>query len=181
MPSWRDGCALPWPRKRMLLTRTLVMGNAGSGKSWLAERIAASTGAPWIDLDHVFWEPGGYNVARDKAQANTLLRAAAAQPCWVIEGIYGALLRQAQPGASALIWLCVDPAECGANIAQRGLRRGGTAETMAGLLAWTASYRSREGSSSFGAHQALFDGFTGAKACLSSRTGIAAFLATLPR
>ena len=165
----------------MPFARTLVMGNSGSGKSWLAERIAASIGAPWVDLDHIFWEPGGYNVARDKTHANTLLYAAAAQPCWVIEGIYGSLLRQAQPRASALVWLCLDQAECGANIAQRGLRRGGTAQTMAGLLAWTASYRSREGSSSFGAHQALFDGFTGAKVCLSSRTEIAALLATLPR
>ncbi|WP_426104885.1 adenylate kinase [Massilia sp. TSP1-1-2] len=158
--------------------RTLVMGNSGSGKSWLAARIAAELGAPWIDLDHLFWEPGGYNIARDKTLTHAMLDAACAQPSWVVEGIYGSLLTRAQPRSDTLLWLCVDEAECIANITRRGPRRGGSVATMAALTAWAASYRSRDGSSGFAAHQALFDGYAGAKVRLSNRSDIAAFLAT---
>ena len=41
------------------------------------------------------WEPGGYNVARNRKDAIALTRDAAASDRWVIEGIYGWLAREA--------------------------------------------------------------------------------------
>lgn len=37
----------------MNLTRTLIIGNSGSGKSWLAERLASQLQIPWVDLDAI--------------------------------------------------------------------------------------------------------------------------------
>lgn len=47
----------------MNLTKTIVIGNSGSGKSWLAERLANQLDAQWIDLNAIHWEPDGYNMA----------------------------------------------------------------------------------------------------------------------
>lgn len=51
------------------LTRTLIIGNSGSGKSWLAERIANRLGSVYVDLDLIHWLPGGYNAARPMDEA----------------------------------------------------------------------------------------------------------------
>src|SRR5262249_55856613 len=99
----------------MNLSRTIILGNSGSGKSWLAERIASRLDASCVDLDLIHWLPGGYNVAREREEAIQLVRQAAQSDRWVIEGIYGSLVSEVQANATALLWLCLDEAECVAN------------------------------------------------------------------
>jgi cytidylate kinase len=156
--------------------RILILGNSGSGKSWLAERLASMQGIKAIDLDSIHWEPGGYNIARDKDIAVKLVRKAAEEEAWVIEGVYGWLIREAIPRANLLIWLDVPVSECLANLRQRGLRRGGDTASFEGLLTWTADYPNRHTSSSFVGHEALFTGFQGQKARLCCRGHISEFL-----
>lgn len=69
--------------------RSLIFGNSGSGKSWLAEQMARIQGIRTIDLDSIHWESGGFNMARDKALAVRLVQEAAQAGAWVIEGVYG--------------------------------------------------------------------------------------------
>ncbi|WP_073469183.1 adenylate kinase [Rhizobacter sp. OV335] len=160
----------------MNLTRTLIIGNSGSGKSWLAERIAGSLQAPHLDLDLIHWEPGGFNVARGRERAIELAReAATGSSSWVIEGIYGWLAREVTSMTTALIWLCLDEAECAVNLKQRGVRRGGTDDSFNALLSWSETYRTREGSSSHSGHERLFNDFPGAKTCLRQRSEVTAF------
>ncbi|AKM04880.1 adenylate kinase [Burkholderia pyrrocinia] len=166
--------------RAMDLSRTLVIGNSGSGKSWLAERIAAYIGAACIDLDPIHWLPGGYNAARERADAIRLVRQAAGADRWVIEGIYGWLVDEVKRDASALIWLCIDEAECVANIRHRGIRRGGSAEVFAALQDWAATYRSRSGSSSHAGHEAMFNRFAGDRIMLRSRDDVTRFAGRLP-
>ena len=161
---------------RMNLLRTLIVGNSGSGKSWLAERIANRMGSPCIDLDSIHWLPGGYNVARERNEALQLLRDAAKADRWVIEGIYGSLVNEIRTESTALIWLCLDEAECVENIRQRGIRRGGDAASFAALLDWASTYRSRQGPSSYIGHQKLFDDYGADKRVLRSRNAVTAFL-----
>ena len=85
--------------------RTVIIGNGGSGKSWLAEQLSRNLSVPAIDLDVIHWEPGGYNVVREKSLAIEMVRQAAKGPGWVIEGVYGWLARAALPNATALVWL----------------------------------------------------------------------------
>ncbi|EAY71753.1 hypothetical protein BDAG_04599 [Burkholderia dolosa AU0158] len=160
----------------MNLLRTLIVGNSGSGKSWLAERIAGRMGSTCIDLDSIHWLPGGYNVARERNEAVRLLRDAAKAERWVIEGIYGSLVDEIRTDSTALIWLCLDEGECIENIRRRGIRRGGDAASFAALLDWAATYRSRQGSSSYIGHQKLFDDYGADKQVLRSRGAISAFL-----
>jgi adenylate kinase family enzyme len=159
----------------MNLARTIILGNSGSGKSWLAKRIASQRDAPCIDLDSVHWQPGGYSVARERNDAIQLIREAASADQWVIEGIYGSLIDEVQADATALIWLCLDEALCVTSIRERGIRRGGSKESFAGLLDWAASYRFRHGSSSYTGHAAIFEKYAGEKTVLRSRSAVTAF------
>jgi len=154
-------------------SRTLVIGNCGSGKSWLAARLAAEP----IDLDLIHWAPGGYNLARDAAVAIELVRREAARDAWVIEGVFGWLAVEVMPRATALVWLDLPIEECLANLRARGLRRGGDATAFAALLAWAGDYGIRESSSSFAGHARLFEAFGGHRIRLGSRAEIAALLA----
>lgn len=162
----------------MDLTKTIVIGNSGSGKSWLSERIAGSLNATWTDLDRIHWEPGGFNVARQREEAIRLARDAADGDRWVIEGIYGWLIAEIQSDATALIWLDLSETECTDNIRQRGIRRGGNDESFAALLRWAETYRSRDGSSSYIAHSRLFHEFIGARRRLGTRDEMISFWQT---
>lgn len=160
----------------MNLSKTIIFGNSGSGKSWLAERIARHLGAPCVDLDFVHWLPGGFHVARERHEAIRMVRQAANADRWVIEGIYGSLIKEIESDATALVWLCLDEAECDRNIRQRGMRRDGTSHSFAALLDWAASYRSRGGSSSFIGHATVFEKYVGEKTILRSRADVTAFV-----
>lgn len=156
-------------------TRTVVIGNSGSGKSWLSEQLAISLGSTWLDLDLFNWEPGGYNVARKREDVIALARDAASAERWVIEGIYGWIVSEILSHATMLVWIGVDEVECVENIRRRGLRRGATAQSFAELLEWAQTYRSRTGSSSYAAHEAIFDSFAGGKDYLGTRAQVTGF------
>ena len=103
----------------MNLTRTLIIGNSGSGKSWLAERLAEHLQVQWIDLDSIHWLSDEHSIARPRGEALAMARIAASEERWVIEGVYGGIVRELIHRATALIWLCVDDKSCVANIGQR--------------------------------------------------------------
>jgi len=157
--------------------RSLIFGNSGSGKSWLSEQIARLYNVKTIDLDFIHWETDKFNVARDKSIAVNLVHAEAEAETWIIEGVYGWLIREAIPRATLLIWLDIPVDECLKNLKQRGLRRGGNAASFAELLTWAADYPHRQTSSSFTGHKTLFTNFQGQKSRLSCRTDISDYLA----
>lgn len=160
----------------MDISRTIIIGNSGSGKSWLAERLAKKYGGAYVDLDSIHWLGGGYNQARERSQAVELAKAAASQERWVIEGIYGWLVREIVTSATALIWLRLSEKECLDNIQCRGRRGNASEQSFADLLEWANTYRVRTGSSSFNAHQRIFDDFSGSKLSLQTRGEIVALV-----
>ncbi|MET0778565.1 MAG: adenylate kinase [Pseudomonas mandelii] len=163
----------------MNLTRTLIIGNSGAGKSWLAKRLAEHLHAPWIDLDRVHWVSDECSIARSRSEALGMARVLADEEHWVIEGVYGWIVSELIYRATALIWLCVEDQTCIANIHQRENRQDND-ELLIALLEWAGSYRLREDSSGFCAHRQLFEGFSGSKIRLMDRSEIAAFVNTLP-
>ncbi|WP_250515855.1 adenylate kinase [Caballeronia sp. INDeC2] len=159
----------------MNLMKTLVIGNSGSGKSWLAQRIATRIGGNWIDLDVLNWEPGGYSIARKREDVIAMARDAASKERWVMEGIYGWIVSPILSSATALVWINIDESDCVANIRQRGIRGGATQQSFADLLQWAQTYRSRTGSSSYVAHEAVFTSFPTDKRCLRTRGDVRSF------
>ena len=177
-PSTRWVCR-PSDRRRSDRRRhwRVCLWTSGSAyrKSTLQKHITRARRLTGVDLDLIHWLPGGYNVAREREDANRSVREAAKADRWVIEGIYGSLFKEVQSEATALVWLCLDEAECVSNIRQRGIRRDGTTESFAALLVWAATYRSRHGSSSYIGHEATFEDHTGDKTILRSRDAVTEF------
>jgi len=159
--------------------RTLVLGNSGSGKSWLAAQMAEVLWSKTIDLDTIHWEPGGYNVPRDKQIALDMVRQEASRPAWIIEGVYGWLAQEALPQATALIWLDLPVGQCVDNLRQRGLQRGGDAASFEALLAWATDYPHRHTSSSLEGHKRTFASFPGHKLRLQTREQVTDFMKKL--
>jgi adenylate kinase family enzyme len=84
--------------------RIAVIGTTGSGKSAFARRIAATIGAPHVELDALFHEPGWAPADRDVFRAR--VAAAIAAPAWVTDGNYSSFLRDILwPAADPLVWL----------------------------------------------------------------------------
>jgi len=160
----------------MDLTRTLIIGNSGSGKSWLAQRLAEQLQMPWTDLDRIHWLSDEHSIPRPRAETLGMARIAADEPRWVIEGVYGWIVSEVIHRATALIWLCVEDEVCVTNIRQRETRDD---ERLIALLEWAGSYRTRDGSSGFAAHQRLFEVFAGSRVQLMNRTNITNFVSAM--
>jgi adenylate kinase family enzyme len=156
--------------------RTVIIGNSGSGKSTLAGSLAALANVPAIDLDVLRWEGEGYSVKRDRAVARAMVHDAAAQPRWVIEGVYGWLAEVAVRRATALIWLDLPWSVCRASLLARE-RRGGSEAAFAELMRWAEAYRERQTSSSFSGHLQLYESFPRPKRRLREREEAHALLA----
>ncbi|EJM73560.1 hypothetical protein [Pseudomonas sp. GM55] len=156
----------------MDLTRTLIIGNSGSGKSWLAQRLAEQLHAPWTDLDQIHWLSDEHSIARPRNEALGMARRAASEEHWVIEGVYGWIVSEILHRATALIWLRIDDVDCVANIRRR---EANDDERLTALLEWADSYRTRDDSSGFAAHQSLFEGFVGSRIQLMDRKEITDF------
>ena len=160
----------------MDLTRTLIIGNSGSGKSWLAQRLAERLQVPWTDLDRLHWLSDEHSIPRPRSEALAMARIAAGQERWVIEGVYGWIARELLPRTTALIWLSVADQVCVANIRQREVNDD---ERLIALMEWADSYRQRDGSSGYAAHRQLFEGFPGTKIRLTDRAQMAALVTRL--
>ena len=158
--------------------RTVILGNSGAGKSWLAGRLSRHLAIPAIDLDEIYWEPSGYETARDMSLSAEMVREVSKTDRWVIEGVYGRLAREALPCATALVWLDMDERECVANLQKRG-SRGGDEASFAALVKWAGEYRLRDHANSFAGHQRIVSGFVGPKLVLQSRSDITEFLRRL--
>ncbi|TBD21824.1 P-loop NTPase family protein [Rhizobium ruizarguesonis] len=166
---------------KTVFERVLIMGNGGSGKTWLARRIGEQLRYPIIHLDDIHWEPGGYGTARDKTLRDEMVIAAGKGDYWIMEGVYGQLVNLVLNRVTALIWIDLPEEACIANVKERGIQGGGTQTQFIGLLKWVAEYRTRANNwNSFDAHAQLYLAFPGPKWLLSDREAVTRFANRLP-
>jgi len=67
-----------------------IIGGAGSGKSYLATRLAILYDLDVLHLDELFWDNSGgkYGVPRAAEERNRLLNEFLERDSWVIEGVF---------------------------------------------------------------------------------------------
>ena len=149
--------------------RIVIIGNSGSGKSTLARAIASAEDIVAHDLDPIHWQDAVGVIKRDEAEAKQAVKTLAAEPRWVIEGVYGWLAAAALPRATELIWLDLPWSVCSEGLASRGPWTNSTPEAYADFLKWAEAYWARETSTSYRGHLAMFETFSGRKHRFATR------------
>jgi hypothetical protein len=162
--------------------RIFILGNSGSGKTWLSGVLADYLELKMISLDEVCWEPGGYYKRRAEEDINQNLREISQGRNWVIEGVYGDLAELLLSRITHLYWLDLDPAFCAQSVSTRGFENIPWMDTdtkIQGYLTHIRSYRKNAGPMSREFHEKLFLSFTGTKATFKSRDSVNEFVENL--
>ncbi|WP_273978012.1 hypothetical protein [Vibrio parahaemolyticus] len=76
------------------MKKILIIGNSGSGKSWLSKQLSRKLQLQEVNLDSIVWEPGGYNQKRSTGAIENEIASIKSQCNWVVEGVFGALAEQ---------------------------------------------------------------------------------------
>jgi GNAT superfamily N-acetyltransferase/adenylate kinase family enzyme len=172
----REGVEIPRIPMRKLLpdpppSRWAIIGNAGSGKTTLARKIAQLTGASVLDLDTLAWAGNSPTPERRPvAEILDLLDSFRAEhESWVAEGCYEDLVAEILRFDPCLVWLRAGVETCLAQCRSRGFephKFASPAEQNAALpalLEWVAEYPDREGPMSESAHRTLYETYRGRK------------------
>ena len=73
------------------MQRIIIIGNSGSGKSYLARKLGERLSLPPIYLDHWFWEPGGFTHKRPEKLVFQQIATAHQAERLIVRGISAAL------------------------------------------------------------------------------------------
>jgi adenylate kinase family enzyme len=87
-----------------------IIGSGGSGKSTFARKLAARTGLPLIQLDHLYWLPGWQEPPEDEWQARHAELIAGDR--WIIDGNYGSTMVARLAAADTVIFLDIPRLVC---------------------------------------------------------------------
>ncbi len=110
------------------MQRVSIMGNAGSGKTTTARRLAALLGVPHVELDAVHHLPDWSPIDRD--QFRDEVAAIAREDSWVIDGNYGAVRDIVLARADTVVLLDLPKPVVMAQVVRRSLRRVATGEEL---------------------------------------------------
>jgi adenylate kinase family enzyme len=158
--------------------RVVIIGNSGSGKTWLAAKMAKKDGLPVTHLDDLFWEPGGFDNKRPKETVLRLVEESRASHSWIVEGVFGELAKLYIDQADLLVWLDIDWDICRKRLLERGseskkhMAREQSEEGLRKLVEWASRYYDRSGLCSHAGHRDLFERFCGRKIHARSVTQI---------
>lgn len=167
------------------MKRMLIIGNSGSGKSWLAARLAERLTIREVSLDTIVWQPGGFNQKRSQDEIDLAIKALAQEPLWVVEGVFGALAEQLLDAADTLLFLDLDWSVCRDSLLSLGSQSAKQRDAVAAkknfqqLLVWASEYGQRASKSSRHFHRELFDRFPNDKHRFTTRAEVNSYLTQL--
>ncbi|PKH06492.1 AAA family ATPase [Moritella sp. Urea-trap-13] len=165
------------------MKKVLIIGNSGSGKSWLSGQLSQKLQLKEVNLDAIVWEPGGYNQKRTPEVIENELASLSSEHSWVVEGVFGALAEQLISSADTLLFLDLDWSVCESSLRARGsesskqFNANQAENNFTELLIWAFEYSNRTSKSSRQFHNHLFSHFSGVKVRFTRRSEVNAFIA----
>jgi adenylate kinase family enzyme len=87
------------------MQRVVIAGPPCSGKTTLARALSARIGAPHVEVDALWWEPGWVEAGAERLRQR--LQTIVAEERWILDGNYfrvGAV-DTAYPAADTIVWL----------------------------------------------------------------------------
>lgn len=148
--------------------KTVLLGNAGSGKSTLSHKLIKAEPAARLSLDDLAFAVGAERrpLAASVADALAFIEA---HDSWIVEGCYADIVEALLPAAETLIFLnpgvetCVrhcrarpwEPQKFGSEAAQQA--------NLENLINWVREYPTRADEYGLQRHRALYERFGGEK------------------
>lgn len=148
----------------------VIIGNSGSGKSTLARKLQAGSPIRLLDLDTIAWEKDPPPRRRARITVERELRCFCEQPDgWIAEGCYGDLAEFLLQWKPLLLFMNPGTKACLENCHRRPWEphkypsKEAQDAGLGSLLDWVGEYETRDDDCSLRRHQAIFDGYGGAK------------------
>ena len=160
------------------MKRIVILGNGGSGKSYLGEDLARKLESNYISLDDLFWEPGGFDIKRPPEHVDADIDRFKVQDSWVVEGVFGGMAEKFTPYADLLIILSIEWEVCRTSMLSRS-KPGQTESSLAELVTWCSEYYSRDNKNSLKHHELLFSEFNHQKMRFETRQEVNSWLTSI--
>jgi len=90
--------------------RIIIVGNCGSGKSWLSKRISDLTGHSLFHLDKELWQPGWVMPSREEKIARQKEMMSGEK--WIIDGNYDSTMEIRFAAADLVVFLDINRFGC---------------------------------------------------------------------
>ena len=110
------------------MQRVSVVGSSGSGKTTLARALAERLGAPHVELDAIFHQPGWTPLPTERFQDE--VGRVVAGPRWVVDGSYSAVRPIVWDRADTVVLLDLPRWQVMARLVPRSVRRSATGEEL---------------------------------------------------
>ena len=162
--------------------RFFILGNSGSGKSWLSRQLALTFGLDQFALDELVWEKGGFYQRREESAIKEDLLSISQNDKFVMEGVYGDWAYFLSDKISHLIWLDLDSEACVQSVVSRGFDHIPSLNNDNKIQAYLdhiRSYGEGTGSMSRSCHEEVFRSFSGIKKKMGTRADVNAFVAEI--
>lgn len=113
------------------MRKVLIIGNAGSGKSTFAKRLAEKSSLPLVHLDKLYWRGNWDHLTRE--EFDTVLQAELEKPEWIIDGNFNRTLPHRLKYCDTVFFFDLPTVTCLWGITKRVLQSyGKTREDMGG-------------------------------------------------